>query len=63
MFVSDTAREWGKNYDLMFLGVFMESVFIKDMVLPRQLELDLSLTSKTRRIAEAKMISARVKLT
>jgi hypothetical protein len=47
----DTAKEW---------GVYMEQVFIKDMILPRQLELDLSLTSKTKRTAEAKLINAKV---
>lgn len=38
----------------------MEQVFIKDMVLPRHLESELSLTTKAKRTAEAKVISAKV---
>lgn len=46
------------GYILADLGIFVEQIFIKDMMMEKQLQRDLSITSKTERISKAKIISA-----
>ena len=36
----------------------MEQIYIKDMILSKELQTDLSMTAKTKRLAESKIISA-----
>jgi hypothetical protein len=36
----------------------VEQIFIKDMMMDKQLQRDLSMTSKTERLSKAKIISA-----
>ncbi len=36
----------------------MEQVFIKDMILTRELQSELSMVTKTKRLAESRIISA-----
>jgi erythrocyte band 7 integral membrane protein len=40
------------------LGIYVEQIFIKDMMIAKDLQRDLSMTSKTERLSKAKIISA-----
>ena len=46
------------GYELFHIGVYVEQIFIKDMMIDARLQRDLSMTSKTERLAKAKIISA-----
>ena len=46
------------GYISLDLGIFVEQIFIKDMTIDPGLQKDLSMTSKTERLAKAKIISA-----
>lgn len=46
------------GYFLSYLGIFVEQIFIKDMMIDPTLQRDLSMTSKTERLSKAKIISA-----
>ncbi len=50
----------GVNFIILFKGVYIESVFIKDMVLSKEFQTYLSMAPKARRIGESKIISAKV---
>ena len=43
---------------ISMIGVFVEQIFIKDMMITADLQTDLSMTSKTERLSKAKIISA-----
>lgn len=47
------------KYDNNILGIFVEEVFIKDMLLTPEMQNDLSAAAKNQRIAQSKVISAK----
>lgn len=46
------------GYGLSQSGIYVEQIFIKDMMIAPELQRDLSMTSKTERLSKAKIISA-----
>ena len=46
------------GYGCSKLGIYVEQIFIKDMMIAKELQRDLSMTSKTERLSKAKIISA-----
>ena len=46
------------GYFSSYQGIFVEQIFIKDMMIDPSLQRDLSMTSKTERLSKAKIISA-----
>lgn len=46
------------GYSSHHLGIYVEQIFIKDMMIEAGLQRDLSMTSKTERLSKAKIISA-----
>lgn len=40
------------------IGIYVEQIYIKDMMIDKNLQRDLSMTSKTQRLSKAKIISA-----
>lgn len=46
------------GYDKNNIGIYVEQIYIKDMMIEKNLQRDLSMTSKTERLSKAKIISA-----
>lgn len=46
------------GYFIDNLGIYVEQIFIKDMMITPDLQKSLSMTSKTERLSKAKIISA-----
>lgn len=48
----------GYRLHIIYAGIYVEQIFIKDMSITKELQRDLSMTSKTERLSKAKIISA-----